>query len=108
MSQIDLQHFLRDDAVLLRSTTLAQEKGLRTLLLHLAAGETIPEHQTRGAITVHCLKGKGRFFLPDERIGLRPGLLISVPPAAMHSVTAEADLVLLVTISEQIPAPSAE
>jgi quercetin dioxygenase-like cupin family protein len=107
MSQTDLQGFLRDDTELPRSTTLVQEKGLRTLLLHLAAGEKIPEHQTRGAITVHCLKGEGALVLPDERIGLRPGLLISVPPAAPHSVAADADLLLLVTISEQIPTSSA-
>jgi quercetin dioxygenase-like cupin family protein len=107
MSQTDLQHFLRDDAALPRSTTLVQEKGLRALLLHLAEGEKIPEHQTRGAITVQCLKGKGAFILPDERIELRPGLLIGLPPAVLHSVDAEADLLLLVTISEQIPSPSA-
>jgi quercetin dioxygenase-like cupin family protein len=106
MTQADLQHFLSDDVALPRSTTLFQENGLRTLLLHLAAGEKIPEHQTRGAITVHCLKGEGAFFLRNERVGLRPGLLISIPPAAPHSVTAEENLLLLVTISEQVPPPS--
>jgi len=108
MTKTNLQDFLSDDAALPRSTTLFQEKGLRTLLLHLGPGEKIPEHQTRGAITVQCLKGEGAFFLPDERIELRAGVLISVAPAAPHSVTAEADLLLLVNISEQIPTPSAQ
>jgi quercetin dioxygenase-like cupin family protein len=34
---------------------------------------------------------------------LRPGILISVPPSAPHSVTgAEEELLLLVAISEQV------
>ncbi len=104
MSQADLQTFLSDEAGLPRTTTLFRESGLRTLLLHLNAGEQIPEHQTRGAILVHCLQGNGVFSIPGERIELRPGLLISLPPATPHSVTAKQGTLLLVTLSEQMPA----
>ena len=52
-----------------RTTTQFRENGLRTLLLH-KAGEQTPEHQTRGAITVHCLKGQVIFFSGDERAEL--------------------------------------
>jgi quercetin dioxygenase-like cupin family protein len=100
MSQADLQIYLSDQAELPRATTLFREEGLRTLLLHLKAGEQIPEHQTRGGITVQCLKGGGAFFVLNERIALRPGLLISVPPGASHSVAAREDTLLLVTLSE--------
>ncbi len=103
MNQADLQRLLSDRAELPRSTTLLRESGLRTLLLHLKAGEQIPEHQTRGAITVHCLDGDGVFSMADDRVELRPGLLISVPPAMPHSVSAVEDMLLLVTISEHIP-----
>ena len=105
MTQIDLQDFLRDgSAGLPRTTTLFRESGLRTLLLHLKAAERIPEHQTRGAIMVQCLAGTGAFFIGSDRIELRPGLLISVPPAVSHSVIAaqDEDLSLLVAVSEQI------
>jgi quercetin dioxygenase-like cupin family protein len=104
MSQADLQIYLSnqlsDQAELPRTTTLFREEGLRTLLLHLKAGEQIPEHQTRGAITVQCLKGDGAFFVLNERIAPRAGLLISVPPGASHSVAAREDTLLLVTLSE--------
>ena len=104
MTPIDLQDFLRNpSAALPRTTTLFRESGLRTLLLHLTAGERIPEHQTRGAITVQCLAGKGAFFIGTDRVDLRPGLLISVAPAVSHSVIAAEDeeLSLLVAVSEQ-------
>jgi quercetin dioxygenase-like cupin family protein len=104
MTQTDLQDFVSNRAGLPRTTTLSRESGLRTLLLHLNAGERIPEHQTRGAIMVHCLNGKGAFFIADHRIELRPALLITVPAAVPHSVIAaeDEDLLLLVAVSEQV------
>jgi quercetin dioxygenase-like cupin family protein len=102
MTHADLHSFLSDTVGLGRTTTLFRENGLRTLLLHLKAGEQIPEHQTRGAITVHCLKGKAVFLSGDERADLKLGLLLSVAPGVPHSVAAQEDTLLLVTISEQI------
>ena len=102
MTHADLHSFLSDTAGLGRTTMLFRENGLRTLLLHLKAGEQIPEHQNRGAITVHCLKGEAIFLSGDERAELRPDLLLSLAPGMPHSVAAQQDTLLLVTISEQI------
>ena len=85
MTQADVRSFLSDTAGLARTTTLFRENGLRTLLLHLKAGEQIPEHQTRGAITVHCLKGEAIFLGGDERAELKPGLLLSLAPGIPHT-----------------------
>lgn len=106
MTSADLENLRANTAAFPRTTPLFRESGLRTMLLHLNAGETIPEHQTRGAILVHCLSGRGVFAAGDERTDLRPGILISVPPSAPHSVTAATDeeLLLLVAISEQMTA----
>ena len=102
MTHTDLHSFLSDTAGLGRTTTLFRENGLRMLLLHLKAGEELPEHQTRGAISVHCLKGEAIFSSGDERAELRPDLLLGVAPGKPHSVAAQQDTLLLVTISEQI------
>jgi quercetin dioxygenase-like cupin family protein len=104
MTQADLQNTLNNQAGLARATTLFREVGLRTLLLHLGPGESIPEHKTNGAIMVHCLEGKGSFVAGNDRVELRPGLLLSLPPAAPHAVTAaeHEHILLLVTVSEQI------
>ncbi|HEY4088348.1 MAG TPA: cupin domain-containing protein, partial [Bryobacteraceae bacterium] len=57
-------------------------------------------------LLVHCLAGRGAFAEGEGRTDLRPGILISVPPSEPHSVTAAADeeLLLLVAISESLPA----
>jgi quercetin dioxygenase-like cupin family protein len=102
MRHTDLCAFLSNTEGLARATTLFQEGGLRGLLLHLKAGEQIPEHQTRGAITVHCLKGEAMFWSGDEQVALRPASLISLAPAVPHRVAAQGDTLLLVTVWEQI------
>jgi quercetin dioxygenase-like cupin family protein len=106
MTWTDLENLRANTAAFPRRTTLFQEAGLRTMLLHLKAGENIPEHQTRGAILVHCLAGRGVFTAGPEHTDLRPGMLISVPPSAPHSVAAAADeeVLLLVAMSEQVAA----
>ncbi len=106
MTSADLENLRANTAAFPRTTPLFREPGLRTMLLHLNAGENIPEHQTKGAILVHCLAGHGVFIAGEERKDLRPGVLISVPPSAPHSVTAAAgeELLLLVAISEQVTA----
>jgi hypothetical protein len=67
---MDLGAFLNHTDGLPRATTLFQGSGLRGLLLHLNAGEQIPEHQTRGAITVHCLQGEATFGSGEEQVTL--------------------------------------
>jgi quercetin dioxygenase-like cupin family protein len=104
MTQLDLNSHLAGMASLPRSTTLLRENDLRCLLLHLKPGEEIPEHQTRGAITVHCLAGQASFLANTDRAELVPHSLISIPAGTPHSVSAQQETLLLVTISDQTPA----
>ena len=102
MKHADLNPLFSDAASLGRSTILFHEDGLRGLLLHLKAGERIPEHQARGAISVHCLKGEAAFSCGDVQVTLRPASLVSLPAAHAHGVAAIQDTLLLVTIREQM------
>lgn len=104
MTLTDLRPLLNSAGDLPRNTPLIRESGLRAMLLHLRAGEEIPEHQNRGAISVQCLQGHVVFFAGGERVELTPGLLISLPPEVDHKLTGQADSVLLVTISEPLGA----
>jgi len=106
MNQIDLRPFVDDPSALPKATTLLRESGQRILLLHLKSGEQIPEHQTSGAITVHCLKGQVTFSARTETVELSPGLLISLGPGSPHSLLANQESVLLVSVSEQAARPS--
>jgi quercetin dioxygenase-like cupin family protein len=106
MKQLDLRPFLADGSPQPKAATLLRESGLRVLLLHLEDGEEIPEHQTSGAITVHCLKGNVSFVAGAEKLDLNSGVLVSLPPGSPHSLVANGTSVLLVTVSEQLPARS--
>jgi quercetin dioxygenase-like cupin family protein len=101
MSQTNLNVFMDDTERLARTTTIIHEQGLRVLLLHVKPGEHISEHQTRGAITVQCLKGEATFSAGNE-LTLQPATLVSLPPGAPHSLTARQDTLLLVTVQEPI------
>lgn len=101
MIHVALETFQRD-ATLPRSTTLFHEPGIRGLLLHLKAGEQIPEHSTPGSITVQSLKGEATFAIGEEQTMLTPGSLVSLAPAVPHRLTARQDSLLLVTIREEI------
>lgn len=100
MNHVDLESLLAEAGRLPRATTVLRESGLRVLLLSLGPGEQIPEHQTRGAITVQCLRGRAVFSYDGEQVNLRPHWMISLGPAAPHSVKADEHTLLLVTISE--------
>lgn len=102
MNHTDLQSFQSEMTTLARATTLFQEHGMRGLLLHLKAGEQIPEHRTPGSITVQSLKGEAIFASGEEQITLRPGSLISLAPAVPHRVSAQQETLLLVTVREEI------
>ncbi len=102
MNPTDLNAFLADPSALPRSTTILRENGLRCLVLHLKAGEQIPEHQARGAISVHCLQGEVRFSAGEEKVELRAGLLITLASGLPHALVAQQESVLLVTMSEPV------
>jgi quercetin dioxygenase-like cupin family protein len=100
MNKVDLSGHMADFASLPRMTPLLREDGLRSFLLHLKASEEMPEHKTRGAITVQCLQGKALFVEGEDRVELVPGMVVSVRGGAPHSVAAQSDSLMLVTVSD--------
>jgi quercetin dioxygenase-like cupin family protein len=105
MNQTQLQPLLDEVGQLPRSTTLIHENGVRCLVLHLKPGEEIPEHNAPGAITVHCLTGHARFLAGGESAELTASSLISLPAGVPHSLIAQQETLLLVTLSEQQSTP---
>jgi quercetin dioxygenase-like cupin family protein len=106
MNQYDLNVPFTDPSALPRSTTVLRENGLRCLLLHLKTGEEIPEHQARGAITVHCLQGEVQFSAGAQVVDLRTGMLVSLAAGDLHALAARQESLLLVTLSESVAAPA--
>jgi quercetin dioxygenase-like cupin family protein len=75
---------------------LMNEPGYRLILLSLLAGQSIPEHASRGLVTVYVILGRITLFagpFPDE---LYPGQVISIEGWVRHLIEAIEDSALFV------------
>ena len=103
MGQVDLRPHLEEPSSLPRATTLLREMGLRAVLFHIKAAETLPEHNLGGALAVLCLRGQCTFVAGAKRMEMSANILASLGPGVPHSVMAEQDTLLLVVMAEPPP-----
>jgi len=68
-------------------------------LMCLAKGSDISEHTSTREAAVTVLKGKGIFVLNGEKIKMEPGVFIFMPKDAPHSLSADEDLAILLSLS---------
>ena len=68
-------------------------------LLCLAKGTDMSEHTSTREAAVTVLKGKGTFVLRRKKIKMRPGVFIFMPKNAPHSLNADEDLAILLSLS---------
>ena len=80
------------------STAVVKESAFEAIRVYLTPGKKIPPHKVDGPITVHCLSGRCTFFVGDEPRVLVPGSWLYLEGGAMHSLEAEEECAVLVTI----------
>ena len=68
-------------------------------LLCLAKGTDMSEHTSTREAAVTVLKGKGTFVLRRKKIKMKPGVFIFMPKNAPHSLSADEDLAILLSLS---------
>ncbi len=68
-------------------------------LLCLAKGTDMSEHTSTKEAAVTVLKGKGTFILRRKKIKMKPGVFIFMPKNAPHSLSADEDLAILLSLS---------
>lgn len=68
-------------------------------LMCLAKGTDISEHTTSREASVTVLKGTGIFVLFGKKIKMKPGTFIFMPSNAPHSLSADKDLAILLSLS---------
>lgn len=85
--------------------TLTRSSDLRTVLIVMAAGKTIPRHDAEVSTSVQTLSGHVRLQLPGRSVDLPEGGLLVMAPGLEHDVYAEVDSTLLLTLGwpEQRP-----
>ena len=81
------------------STVLAKSDIYNYTLMCLAKGTDIDTHTSTKNGVVQVLKGKGIFTLFDQEIEMRPGVFIFMPADAPHSLSAEEDLAILLSLT---------
>ncbi len=81
------------------SKVLVKTEASNHTLMCLAKGSGISEHTSTREAAVTVLKGQGTFVLRGKKIRMRPGVFIFMPKDAPHSLSAEKDLAILLSLS---------
>src|SRR5665213_3212571 len=79
-----------------RPKVLINEPGYRMVLLSLRAGQFVPEHSTKGIVTVYVIHGHITFYEGPTPCELHAGEVLSLESGAPHHLEAHEDSVLLV------------
>jgi quercetin dioxygenase-like cupin family protein len=90
------------------ASTLPQPvEGLRQTLIALLAGAELGEHESPGPASLLVLRGRIRLVAGDETVELAANEF-SPLPARRHSLHADEDSVVLLSIAVPEPAPLAD
>ncbi|HNX81011.1 MAG TPA: cupin domain-containing protein [Candidatus Omnitrophota bacterium] len=80
------------------SKVLAKTPGSNYTLMCLAQGSDISEHTSTREAAVIVLKGTGVFMLGRKKIVMKPGVFIFMPKNAPHSLSADENLAIVLSI----------
>ncbi|HEX9408961.1 MAG TPA: hypothetical protein VGA23_04855 [Methylomirabilota bacterium] len=78
---------------------MSKEPALRVVLILLAKGHKISEHQAAGPLTLHILSGSVAFRTGDRMDMLGSGELIVLESAIEHEVEALEETACLLTLA---------
>lgn len=81
-----------------RTHSLLKTDRLQLMRLVLAAGQTVPEHQVAGEMTLLCLEGQVLVRTPGRQSRLCEGELILLPAQEPHALQPQSDSSLLATL----------
>ena len=79
--------------------TLVKEGPLRIALVALRRGTMLKEHSVEGPFSVQVLRGRAHLAAGDDEFFLQRGALVAFPAGTPHSVEAQADCALLITVA---------
>ena len=83
------------------SQTLIKNEHLRVILFTFAAGQELSEHTASKPAVLQFLSGKARLTLGEETQPAEAHTYVYMAPNLPHSIYAETDVVMLLTMLEQ-------
>jgi quercetin dioxygenase-like cupin family protein len=102
MIVFDLRELAAYSDAALGVTVLSDIGAARVVLFAFRAGQQLKEHETSSQILVQVLRGRIRFLAAGRSVALRSGMLVQLEARARHSLVAQTDAVVLVTM---MPSP---
>ena len=78
---------------------IARSGHARYILFAFKAGQELKEHTTSSQISVQAISGQMRFTTQEKESDLRPGQIILLEADVPHSVYADTDSVMLLTMT---------
>ncbi|MDP3708037.1 MAG: hypothetical protein Q8R56_08090 [Polaromonas sp.] len=97
---VDVQP-LADQLAEARTTALFKTDTLEVMRLVMPAHKTMPSHQVKGDITIHCLEGEIDLMAHGKTQRMKAGQLTWLAGGVDHALTAVQDSSLLVTLALQ-------
>lgn len=88
-----------------RTHSLLKTDRVQLMRLVLKAGQTMPEHQVAGELTLQCLEGQVLVKTPGRQCRLAEGEMMLLPAQEPHALEAQADSSLLATLLLHQDAP---
>lgn len=89
---------LKPDMAADSTYALIKTSDMEVIRMVVPKGRDIEEHSVDGQVSVQCLKGKVHFFIGDQSKELTEGSWLYLDRKQPHSISAETDAILLVTI----------
>lgn len=80
------------------SRTFYSDDRLKAILFGFAAGQELSEHTAARPAILHFLQGQARLTLGDHATSAGPGTWVHMQPHLPHSIYAETDVVMLLTM----------
>ena len=81
-----------------RSTAVFKTDGLEVMRIVLPAGKSIPAHQVKGEMTIHCLEGEVDLVAGGQSQRMKAAQMVWLQGSVEYAFTAVRNASLLVTI----------
>ncbi len=83
------------------SRTFLKRDGTHMIVFGFAPGQELSEHTSARAAILHFVRGHAKLKLGDEPSVAGPGTVVYMQPGLPHSVLAESETVMLLTMLER-------
>ena len=80
------------------SKRVAKTSGFEVDLFCLSSGQSLSEHTSSYAATIHILRGRGEILLGKRTYEAKPNAWFHLPPRTPHAVKSKENLVFLLTL----------